>query len=65
LREPDDPGREETVWGERLSPCHGVVRSPLLQNEYGDERVAVFPHLTTLVRPGYRIWRVRGHEEPS
>lgn len=79
--QPDDPGLEETVWVERLSPCHGVVRSALFQDlgvdfgdvvlfdgapityhEYGDERVAVFPHLTTLVRPGYRIWRFGGRQ---
>jgi tetratricopeptide (TPR) repeat protein len=35
----DDPGAEETVWIERLSPCHGVVRSVLYQRlgvDYGD-----------------------------
>lgn len=34
-----DPGLEETIWIERLSPCHGVVRSALFQNlgiDYGD-----------------------------
>lgn len=31
----DDPGLEETVWIERLSPCHGVVRSALYQDEIG------------------------------
>ena len=25
----DDPGLEETIWIERLSPCHGIVRSVL------------------------------------
>lgn len=25
--DPDDPGLEETIWIERLSPCHGVIRS--------------------------------------
>ncbi|MFX4790264.1 hypothetical protein ABTB87_23585, partial [Acinetobacter baumannii] len=25
----DDPGQEETVWIERLSPCHGIIRSVL------------------------------------
>jgi hypothetical protein len=25
----DDPGAEETIWIERLSPCHGVIRSVL------------------------------------
>jgi hypothetical protein len=28
----DDPGLEETIWIERLSPCHGIIRSVL----YGD-----------------------------
>ena len=35
----DDPGLEETVWIERLSPCHGIVRSVLYQDlgvDYGD-----------------------------
>ena len=81
---PDDPGLEETVWVERLSPCHGVVRSALVQelgvdfgdvvlfdgapityHEDGDDRVAVFPHLATLVRPGYRIWRFGGTQSQA
>lgn len=35
----DSPGLEETVWIERLSPCHGVIRSVLyakLGVDYGD-----------------------------
>jgi hypothetical protein len=35
----DDPGLEETIWIERLSPCHGIVRSALYQElgvDYGD-----------------------------
>lgn len=75
----DDPGLEETVWVERLSPCHGIVRSalygelgvdygdvvlfdgaPITYHEYEGERIAVFPHLATLERPGYRIWRFGG-----
>lgn len=35
----DDPGLEETIWVERLSPCHGVIRSVLYQDlgvDYGD-----------------------------
>jgi hypothetical protein len=35
----DDPGAEETIWIERLSPCHGIVRSVLygkLGVDYGD-----------------------------
>jgi hypothetical protein len=35
----DDPGLEETVWIERLSPCHGIIRSVLYQElgvNFGD-----------------------------
>ena len=35
----DDPGLEETIWIERLSPCHGVIRSVLYQElgvNFGD-----------------------------
>ena len=35
----DDPGLQETIWIERLSPCHGIVRSVLYQDlgvDYGD-----------------------------
>jgi hypothetical protein len=35
----DEPGLEETIWIERLSPCHGIVRSVLygtLGVDYGD-----------------------------
>lgn len=35
----DTPGDEETVWIERLSPCHGIVRSVLFQAlgvDFGD-----------------------------
>lgn len=35
----DDPGEEETIWIERLSPCHGIIRSVLYQDlgvDYGD-----------------------------
>jgi tetratricopeptide (TPR) repeat protein len=28
----DDPGIEETIWVERLSPCHGIVRSVLVND---------------------------------
>jgi tetratricopeptide (TPR) repeat protein len=37
--ESDDPGLEETIWIERLSPCHGIIRSVLYQDlgvDYGD-----------------------------
>src|SRR5690606_25175229 len=77
--EGDDPGLEETVWIERLSPCHGVIRSPLVgelgvdfgdvvlfdgapitYHEYRGESIPVFPHLVTLARPGYAIYRFGG-----
>jgi hypothetical protein len=35
----DHPGLEETIWIERLSPCHGIIRSVLFQDlgiDYGD-----------------------------
>lgn len=35
----DHPGREETIWIERLSPCHGIVRSALYHDlgvDFGD-----------------------------
>lgn len=38
-KDTDDPGLEETIWIERLSPCHGVIRSVLYQDlgvDYGD-----------------------------
>ncbi len=38
-KDTDDPGLEETIWIERLSPCHGIVRSVLVQDlgvDYGD-----------------------------
>jgi tetratricopeptide (TPR) repeat protein len=35
----DDPGQEETIWIERLSACHGIIRSVLYHDlgvNYGD-----------------------------
>jgi hypothetical protein len=35
----ETPGLEETIWIDRLSPCHGIVRSALYQDlgvDYGD-----------------------------
>jgi tetratricopeptide (TPR) repeat protein len=35
----DSPGLEETIWIQRLSPCHGIVRSVLYQDlgvDFGD-----------------------------
>jgi hypothetical protein len=37
--EDETPGLEETIWVERVSPCHGIVRSALYQDlgvDYGD-----------------------------
>jgi hypothetical protein len=81
--QPDDPGREETIWVERLSPCHGIVRSalhydeigvdfgdvvlfdgaPITHHTYGKQKVPVFPHLATLERPGYQIFRFAGTQQ--
>ncbi len=78
--DPDEPGRQEAIWIERLSPCHGVVRSalyydeigvdfgdvvmfdgaPITHHRYGDREVPVFPHLVTLERCGYRVFRFSG-----
>ena len=73
--ENDYPGLEETIWIERLSPCHGIIRSVLYQDlgvdygdvilidgapitfhTYGEDSVAVFPHLATLVRSNYHFY---------
>lgn len=72
----DSPGDEETVWVERLSPCHGRVLNPTageLDADFGDlvlfdgspivtqqiqgRAVPVFPHLVTLERGGWQIFR--------
>ncbi len=37
--ENDSPGLEETIWIQRLSPCHGIIRSVLYQDlgvDFGD-----------------------------
>ncbi|WP_144394236.1 prenyltransferase [Pleionea sediminis] len=71
----DDPGLEETIWIERLSPCHGIIRSvlyqdlgvnygdviltdgaPITYHKYGDEKIAVFPHLSTLIKFNYQLY---------
>lgn len=78
----DDPGEEETVWIERLSPCHGIIRSalygnlevdygdvilmdgaPITHHTYGEERVAVFPHLATLLRRNYQLFDFAGTQD--
>ncbi len=75
----DDPGLEETIWIERLSPCHGVIRSVLYQNlgvdygdvilfdgapityhKYGDQQIAVFPHLATIQNNHYQFFGFAG-----
>jgi tetratricopeptide (TPR) repeat protein len=78
----DDPGLEETIWIERLSACHGIIRSvlyqdlgvnygdavlfdgaPITYHKYGDEEVAVFPHLATLARSNYRCFDFAGTQQ--
>jgi tetratricopeptide (TPR) repeat protein len=78
----DDPGSQETVWIERLSPCHGIVRSvlygglgvdygdvilmdgaPITHHNYGGTKVAVFPHLATLVRRNYQFFDFAGTQD--
>ncbi|HLZ02760.1 MAG TPA: prenyltransferase [Bradyrhizobium sp.] len=80
----DDPGQEETVWIERLSPCHGIIRSvlygnlgvdygdvilmdgaPITHHTYGEERVAVFPHLATLLRRNYQFFDFAGTQDKA
>ncbi|MBK7071778.1 MAG: prenyltransferase [Myxococcales bacterium] len=72
----DEPGVEENLWLERLSPCHGVVRVAVFADELGVEYgdvvmfdgapvgrqggVPIFPHLATLHRRSYQIWRFVG-----
>ena len=33
--DPDGPGHEESIWIERLSPCHGIIRSALYYDDIG------------------------------
>lgn len=80
----DDPGEEETVWIERLSPCHGIIRSvlygnlgvdygdvilmdgaPIAHHTYGEEQVAVFPHLATLLRRNYQLFDFAGTQDKA
>lgn len=75
----DAPGLEESVWIERLSPCHGIIRSvlyqdlgvdygdvilfdgaPITYHKYGDQNIAVFPHLTTLRKNHYQFFDFAG-----
>lgn len=71
----DHPGQQETVWIERLSPCHGIIKSvlyydigvdygdviltdgaPITYHKYGDDDIAVFPHLATLLKRNYLFY---------
>ncbi|MGH1470857.1 MAG: hypothetical protein ACRBCS_06665 [Cellvibrionaceae bacterium] len=80
--EHDNPGLEETIWIERLSPCHGIIRSVLYQDlgvdfgdvilfdgapvtyhKYGDQQIAVFPHLATLRKNNYQFFDFTGTQE--
>ena len=72
----DSPGVEENIWIERMSACHGIVRVALFDDalgvEYGDVVLfdgapvayrgdePIFPHLATLHRRGYQVWRFAG-----
>ncbi|MBL8623310.1 MAG: hypothetical protein JNK64_18505 [Myxococcales bacterium] len=78
----DEPGVEENLWVERISGCHGIVRVAVFADElgvdygdvvmfdgapvgyHGDE--PLFPHLATLRRQRYQIWRFAGTQtEPE
>lgn len=78
----DDPGMEETIWIERLSPCHGIIRSvlyqdlgvdygdvilfdgaPITYHKYGDQQIAVFPHLATIKKNNYQFFDFVGTQE--
>lgn len=80
----DYPGLQETIWIERLSPCHGIIRSVLYQNlginygdvilfdgapityhKYGDNKIAVFPHLSTLMKRHYQLFDFAGTQLES
>lgn len=82
--ENDYPGIEETIWIERLSPCHGIVRSvlyedlgvdygdvvlfdgaPITYHLYGEQKIAVFPHLATLVKRGYQFFDFCGTQKEA
>lgn len=74
--ENDDPGLQENIWVQRLSPCHGIVRSVMYSREigtdygdtilfdgapitfhlYGDNKIAVFPHLATIRRGNFHFY---------
>ncbi|MBK9031291.1 MAG: prenyltransferase [Myxococcales bacterium] len=72
----DDPGRGENGWVERLSGGHGILRVAVFADdlglEYGDVVMfdgapvgyhgdePLFPHLATLRRQRYQVWRFAG-----
>lgn len=79
LPENDYPDFEETIWIERLSPCHGIIRSvlfedlgvdygdvilfdgaPITYHTYGEQKIAVFPHLATLRKREYQFFDFYG-----
>lgn len=78
----DYPGQEETIWIERLSPCHGIIRSvlyydlgvdygdvvltdgaPITYHTYGEEQIAIFPHLATLIKRQYAFFDFVGVQD--
>lgn len=80
----DHPGENESVWVERLSPCHGIIRSvligelglnygdvvlfdgaPLTYHVHGEDRIAVFPHLATLVHSNYQLYEFVGTQNEA
>lgn len=80
----DNPGSEESVWIERLSPCHGIIRSilygdlgvdygdvvlfdgaPITYQTHGEQRIPVFPHLTTLRHNRYQRYDFAGTQEQA
>ena len=82
--ENDYPDLEETIWIERLSPCHGIIRSvlygdlgvnygdvvlfdgaPITYHLYGEQKIAVFPHLATLAKRGYHLFDFCGTQDEA
>jgi len=80
----DYPGLEETIWIERLSPCHGIIRSvlfedlgvdygdvilfdgaPITYHKYGEDKIAVFPHLATLKKQHYKFYDFKGTQDEA
>ncbi len=77
----DEPGVQENLWIERVSGCHGIVRSAVFHDELGvefgdvvmfdgapigrDDDKPIFPHLATLRRAGYHVWEFAGTQATS